>query len=134
MYVFNRLYFIEHPRSEKPPIRGPQHPSINEYINMNMYARNRSKHMWNDFVVKLLEDRGLTNMKIKKCNVIYRTFVKDRRRHDPDNITPKFIFDAFVEAGFIEDDNMEHILSLTIEMARDFQNPRIEFEIEVLEV
>ena len=90
--------------------------------------------MWHKFIIDFLEQRGLTNMGIKKCNIIYRTFFKDNRRHDLDNITPKFILDAFVAAGFIEDDDMYHIASLTIEADKDKKNPRMEFIIEVLKV
>lgn len=130
---FNEKYFKEHPTAKKAPIKAPQHPSINTYMTMHNQAANRLKQNWKEFIVWIIADLGMANKNIKKCRLTYRTYFKQNRRHDLDNISPKFILDGFVEAGLIEDDDSEHIISLTTECAVDAENPRIEFIIEVIE-
>lgn len=130
---YNSYYFDQHPTARKPPIKGPQHPSINEYLSYNRHAANNLKQHWKNFIVFLLKDRGLDGLGIEKCKVTYRVYFKNRRRHDLDNVTPKYIFDGFVEAGFIVDDSLEHITSLTIEGEICATNPHMEFIIEILE-
>ena len=130
---YNQLYFKQHPRAKKAPIRSPQHPSINTYMTMNNMARNNLKQRWKDFIVWKINDMGLSQRQVKKCEILYRTFFYQNRRHDLDNLSPKFIFDGFVEAGLIPDDDSEHITSLTIECGVDKENPRIEFWITILE-
>ena len=68
-----------------------------------------------------------------KSNFTYTTYFKTDRRHDLDNISPKFILDGFVEAGLIVDDDYKHIESLTIKCGIDKENPRMEFLIEILD-
>lgn len=131
--AYNKHYFDEHPRASKPPIKLPQHPSLNEYMVQHNKAANRAKQHWKNFIKFILEDRSLAGMRIEKCNITYTTYFKYKRRHDPDNITPKYIFDGFVEAGFIVDDDLSHIQSLTITGGVDEFNPRIEFIVEILE-
>lgn len=130
---FNRLYFDEHPRARNPLIKAPFHPSLNEYMNLHYKSLNRTKQNWRDFIIYILKKRNLAGMHIEKCRITYRTFFKQNRRHDLDNITPKFIFDGFVEADFIVDDDLKHIVSLTTEGGIDKNNPRIEFIVEILE-
>lgn len=130
---FNRLYFEEHPKAKNAPIKAPQHPSINTYMTMHNQAANKLKQNWKDFIVWIINDLDMANKNIKKCRMTYRTFFKQNRRHDLDNISPKYILDGFVASGFIEDDDSEHIISLTTECAVDAENPRMEFAIEVIE-
>ena len=130
---FNTRYFEEHPKAKNAPIKAPQHPSINTYMTMHNQAANKLKQNWKDFIVWILTDLGMADKKIKKCRIVYRTFFKQNRRHDLDNISPKFILDGFVAAGLIEYDDSEHIVSLTTECSVDPDNPRMEFIIEVIE-
>lgn len=130
---FNQLYFDKHPRAKNKPIKAPQHPSINEYCIMHNQKANKLKQHWKDFIVWKLESLNLCNKNIKKCRITYKTFFKYAHRHDVDNISPKYIFDGFVEANFLEDDDLDHVISLTIEGALDKENPRMEFYVDVLE-
>lgn len=127
---FNNLYFAEHPRATKPRIKRPQHPSLNEYMIANNMKANQWKQNWKDFIVFLLEKYGLSGVKIDTCEVTYITYFGDKRVHDVDNITPKFIFDGLVEGGFLVADDIDHIKSLTTLGDRDRDNPRIELHFE----
>lgn len=129
---YNSIYFNEHPHAKKPLIKAPQHPSINQYMIANNYSANKDKQNWKDFVVWCLAKTDLTNKQIEQCNIHYHTWFATNRRHDIDNISPKFILDGFVEAGLIVDDSMNNIRSLTISGGIDKINPRIEFVIEVI--
>lgn len=131
---YNHYYFKEHPRAKKFPIKSPQHPSINTYTRMSFQAANTLKQKWKDFIVWLIQDMGYSGLMIQKCEVFYKTFFFQNRRHDLDNLSPKYILDGFVESGLIEDDDSEHIVRLTTECAIDKENPRIEFTIKILEM
>lgn len=123
---FNAAYKVSHPKSKKLPIAGPQHPSLNQYIIANNMKSNSLKQNWKDFIVFVLNKYNLRDVMLDQCEVIYITFFKNRRSHDLDNITPKFIFDGLVEGGFLVGDDMEHITKLTIMGGYDKENPRIE--------
>jgi len=130
---FNEEYFIEHPRARNPKIKAPQHPSMNDYYKSNFQSANKIKQNWKEFIVWCLKDTDLAGYKINRCNITYTTYFKTNRRHDLDNISPKFILDGFVEAGLIVDDDYKHIESLTIKCGIDKENPRMEFLIEILD-
>ena len=63
------------------------------------------------------------------------TWYEENRRRDIDNIVfaTKFIQDAFVSRGIIEDDSQRYINKLSHTVKLDRQNPRIEVEIRELE-
>lgn len=126
-------YFDEHPRAKKPPITRPAHPSINEYSTIDRRAYNSMKQKWKAFIVWVVRKLNMTDLKIEQCNIRYKTYFKTARVRDLDNLSPKFIFDGFIEAGLIVDDNCKHIKQLIIECDFDKENPRMEFVIEVLE-
>lgn len=127
---FNRKYFDEHPKAKRAAIKAPQHPSLNEYLGMSNVATSNLKNKWEALVCDVISGLGLVNKKIEKCRIIYKTYFKFNRRHDLDNISPKFIFDGFVKAGFLVDDDYQHITSLTTLCAIDKENPRIEILVE----
>jgi len=131
--AYNDNYFKEHPRAKNAPIAGPQHPSLNKYMLMNNHAANNLKQHWKNFIVSVLKELELNDKQINKCRITYRTYFKSNRRHDLDNISPKYILDGFVAANFIVDDSSDHIVSLTTECAIDSENPRMEFVIEIIE-
>lgn len=127
---YHHFYFANHPKARNYPIPSPQHPSINTYTRMTFHAANNLKQKWKEFIKWVIEDLGYTDLKIKKCEIIYRTFFYQNRRHDLDNISPKYILDGFVDAGFIIDDDFRHITKLTFECDIDKENPRMEFLIK----
>lgn len=124
---YNHVYFQQHPRAKKIPIPTPQHPSINTYTRMGYQAANNLKQRWKTFIIWVIEDLGYQDMQIESCEIIYRTFFFQDRRHDLDNLSPKYILDGFVESGFIVDDDFQHIRKLTIECDIDKEHPRMEF-------
>ena len=133
MTRFNEEYFIDHPRARNPKIKAPQHPSMNDYYKSSFQSANKIKQNWKEFIVWCLQNTGLTDRMIERCKITYTTYFKTDRRHDLDNISPKFILDGFVEAGLIVDDDYKHIESLTIKCGIDKENPRMEFLIEILD-
>lgn len=128
---YNKLWFDAHPRSRKKRIKAPQHPSLNEYYKSSYQAANMLKQAWKEFVIWIVHDNKLDGNRIKQCEIEYATYFKTNRRHDPDNISPKFVLDGFVEAGLLEDDDYKHILSLTTKCGIDKENPRMEFLIKI---
>jgi Holliday junction resolvase RusA-like endonuclease len=57
--------------------------------------------------------------------IIY--YFKTRRRRDPqDNYAPKFLMDALVKSGILEDDNGELVKVSTPEIEIDRERPRTE--------
>ena len=65
--------------------------------------------------------------------MIFTTYYKTNRRHDVDNSVPKFILDGFSESGFINDDDITHLVRLLLQCAVDKDNPRTEIIIKILE-
>lgn len=128
---YNYIYFKDHPRAKKFPIPSPQHPSINTYTRMSYQAANNLKQKWKDFIIWVIEDYGYDGMQIDCCEIEYRTFFYQDRDHDLDNISPKYIFDGFVAAGLIVDDNFRHVKKIIIECDIDKEHPRMEFIIKI---
>lgn len=129
---YNAEYFADHPRARKARIKSPQHPSLNDYYKSNFQSANNLKQAWKDFIKWRLYELGLHGRMIKKCRITYTTYFKIDRRHDLDNISPKFILDGFVDAGLLEDDDYKHLECLTIKCGIDRDNPRMEFLIDIL--
>ncbi|MEY8365735.1 hypothetical protein AALA22_08845 [Anaerovoracaceae bacterium 41-7] len=123
---YNEKYFKDHPRAKNRRIKSPSHPTLNWYMTANNLEVNNTKQAWKDFIIELLEEKQLQNMQIDQCDIAYITYFSDKRKRDVDNITPKFIFDGFTEAGFIVADDYFHIRSLTTICKYDKDNPRIE--------
>ncbi len=90
---------------------------------------NTLKQSWKNFIVWYIKDSGYENLKLDDVDIIYNIYHPTKRRTDPDNYTPKFIHDGFVESGFLLDDDREHLKSLTIRCHVDKDNPRTEIEI-----
>ncbi len=90
---------------------------------------NALKQSWKNFIVWYIKESGYENLKLDDVDIIYNIYHPTKRRTDPDNYTPKFIHDGFVESGFLLDDDREHLKSLTIRCHVDKNNPRTEIEI-----
>jgi len=65
--------------------------------------------------------------------MIVTTYMPTRRRADCDGTVPKFLLDAFTEAGFIVDDDYKHLEELTLRMGYDKENPRTEIIIRTID-
>jgi len=126
-------YFNIHPKASKKPISHPYHESLNEWMIMKRPQMNALKQKWKDFMVWYIEDQGYTNLRISKCEMIYTVYYPNHRRHDLDNMTPKFIQDGLVLSGFVVDDDSENIVSLTIHCGVDTERPRTEIKVKIYE-
>lgn len=126
---YNRYYFGTHPKAKKIPIEKPWHPSINTWMILPRIQMNALKQKWKDLVKYWIFNEGLTNRQLDNFDIIYTVFFNTKRRHDVDNIVPKFILDGFTESGFIVDDDEKHLHSLTLRTGYDKENPRTEIEV-----
>ena len=52
---WTKLYFKEHPRAKKRPIKNPSHPSINEWCVLKRQAMNSLKQNWKSFTIFVIE-------------------------------------------------------------------------------
>lgn len=129
---YEDYYFSVHPKARKKPIAHPYHESINQWMIMKRPMMNALKGRWKDFIAWYVKDQGYANLRIEKCEICVTTYYHTQRRHDTDNSTPKFILDGLCEGGFIVDDDMEHIQSLTLKCGIDTKNPRTEILVKVL--
>lgn len=126
-------YFVRHPKAKKRPLEHPYHESVNVWMIMKRPQMNALKQKWKDFIVWFIEDQGYSNLHIKRCEMTYTVYRPSRRRLDADNTVPKFIQDGLVESGFVDDDDVEHICSLTLRGGYDQEHPRTEITINILE-
>ena len=114
---WTKLYFKEHPRAKKRPIKNPSHPSINEWCVLKRQAMNSLKQNWKSFTIFVIEYYGLQCLNIKKCKCKYIVYRDTKRRRDCDNITPKFLWDGLTEGdgvGLLKDDSCDCITELTL--------------------
>ncbi len=128
---YNQYYFSHHPRAKKKQIEHAYHPSINIWSIKPRIQMNALKQSWKNFIVWWINDLGYENMQLDNVEIIYDIYHPTKRRTDPDNYTPKFIHDGFVESGFLVDDDREHLHSLTIRCHVDQDHPRTEIEVIV---
>lgn len=126
---YYEYYFELHPRAKKKPIEHPYHPSINTWCILPRIQMNALKQKWKDFGYWWIFDLGFNDMKLDSFNIVVTVFFNTKRRHDVDNIVPKFLLDAFTEAGFIVDDDEMHLHSLMLKTGYDKENPRTEIEV-----
>ena len=127
---YDEYYFLLHPKARKRPIEHPYHPSINTWFIMRRPELNQLKQKWKDFVVWWMNDLGYQDKKLDKFTMTLTVYFPTKRRHDLDNLVPKFILDGFTESGFIIDDDENHLTSLTFKSGYDKNNPRTVIEIE----
>lgn len=130
---YNTYYFSKHPRAKKKPIENPYHPSINTWFILKRMSLNNLKQKWKDFILWLtlpLVKRGLS---FDKFELYIHIYMPTKRPFDLDNCTPKFILDGLVESGFISDDNINHLVKLSLTGAYDKNNPRTELHFKKIE-
>lgn len=127
------FYFKQHPRAKKKPIERPMHPTINTWMILPRIQMNALKQKWKDFGVWWIDKLGYSNLKLEKFEMTFITYMPSKRRSDPDNTTPKFLLDSFSEAGFICDDDGQHLKSLTLKTDYDKDNPRTEIYVKIIE-
>ena len=102
-------------------------PSDNRFKGRkNVWEYRQTKKWWLDTMIMLCRPKPLKP--VLKADVTITYFFKDKRRHDPDNYSGKFILDGLVQGGIIADDDFNPI-DLKVRGDYDPKNPRTEIEI-----
>ena len=86
--------------------------SMNVYRNMHYMSLNKTKQDYQ----KLVKDWIITLPKFKTLRPEYKLYFKGKRLKDIDNFAfpiHKFLMDAFVSGGVIEDDNYNFVKGYT---------------------
>lgn len=105
-------------------------PGLNEYISAersNRYKgaklKSKSEHIISDEI-----NAQLKGVKIKNPVEIHYLWVERDMRRDRDNVAfaKKFVQDALVNAGVLENDNYKHVVGFSDRFEVDKLNPRIE--------
>lgn len=130
---YNGVYKKAHPKSRKPAIINPRHPSINVWSILSRIQANALKQKWKDFGVWWMDKLGYSGLMLDKVKVDITVYMPTRRRADIDNhCCEKFLWDAFTEAKFWVDDDYLHVTEITSRMGYDKDNPRTEIIVKTI--
>ncbi len=110
--------------------------SLNEYTRAcrsNQYYGAKMKSENEMLILKSLTAKHVNKIKKYPIKLKLTWYVKDKRK-DPDNITfaIKFILDALVKYGILENDTQKHIQEIHHYIKVDKKNPRVEIEYETI--
>ena len=85
------------------------YPSLNKWMRVHWRERARINNDWHWLILKAAQKAccGKPNYANAKVSIVL-TFPVIRRR-DNDNYTPKFVMDALVGAGILQDDNAKQV-------------------------
>ena len=109
--------------------------NLNVYRNLHPMVENQCKKIVKENIKKYLEETGQSNIKFKNpVNTTFQVFKPTKRKMDKSNvfsIGSKYIYDALVELGVLQDDNDDYIKEeLILPTIHDKNNPRIVVTIE----
>lgn len=111
-------------------------PSLNEYTKANRSKYGevlgaRVKREAEKLIRLHIQAQGLTDIHyVHPVRIDFRWYMENARK-DPDNVcfAKKFILDALVRAGVLENDNYRHVKGFTDNFFIDKDFPRIEIDI-----
>ena len=108
-------------------------PGLNEYIRDERTNRLKAaavKRGTENLIGYCIKEQ-LRNVKFTRPVSIRYLWVESNKRRDKDNIAfaKKFVQDALVTMGVLQNDGWREIASFTDEFAVDAKNPRVEIEI-----
>ena len=86
--------------------------SLNVFRNLHHYSKNKVKQDYADLVREFVK----TLPKYKKIQPKYTLYFNNNRKKDLDNYTfpmHKFLMDALVKGGVIEDDDYDYVTKLS---------------------
>lgn len=111
-----------------------QLPGLNEYVSAertNRYKAASLKRQTEQRIQYAVKLQARGKRFTKPVIMRYRWYEKNRKR-DKDNVAfaKKFVQDALVHSGVLENDGWKNIDHFTDEFFVDAQNPRVEVEIE----
>ena len=100
----------------------------------NRYGANAMKRKNEAKVIEGIKRAELKKVEEYPLN-LHIVWYEPNRRRDIDNITfaTKFIQDALVKFGILEDDSQKYIVGLSHQVTVDQKNPRIEVELRKAE-
>lgn len=105
-------------------------PGLNEYISAERTNRYKAAKMKRDSEsnIILAARKSLKDIKIKKPVEMHYLWIEPNNRRDRDNIAfaKKFVQDALVRAGVLEDDDYKHVVGFSDRFDVDKKNPRVE--------
>jgi Holliday junction resolvase RusA-like endonuclease len=108
------------------------HPSLNEWAQTagiaGRYRVKAIKADWDGKIARAVLEQNIPEFK-GPVKITVRYFIPADRDEDIDNRTPKFILDALVDAGVIEDDGRRIVRELRVQIHVDRENPRTEIKI-----
>lgn len=111
-------------------------PGLNEYISAERANKYKGAKMKRDCenIVVLAARKHLKGIKIKNPVEMHYLWIEPNNRRDRDNVAfaKKFIQDALVSAGVLEEDDYKHVVGFSDRFGVDKNNPRI--EIKIIEV
>lgn len=108
-------------------------PSLNDYTRecrANKYLANKTKEKCEKSIIFAIREAKLQKVTVYPISLKI-TWYEPNKRRDIDNIqfATKFIQDALVKAGILENDSQKYVVSLEHTVKVDKNNPRIEVEI-----
>lgn len=122
-------------------------PGLNEYLkaerkfyrNANGRATSSGNEMKRDYQMLISNAirLQLKKLKIKKPIYLSYYYYEPNRKRDHDNVAGvahKFIQDALVQCGIIENDGWDNIVGFSDQFFLDRHNPRIEVVIQEVEM
>ena len=112
-------------------------PGLNEYILAERTSRYRAAEIKRDteYLIGLAARQQLRGARFRKPVVMHYTWMEPNRKRDKDNIAfaKKFIQDALVRTGVLENDGWDQIAGFEDEFKVDARNPRVEVVITEME-
>lgn len=100
-------------------------PSLNDWMNWHWGKQCKYKQELADAVWKLVMAMKLPRFRRATVQIIY--YHSTNRRRDPaDNWAPKFLMDALVQGGILQDDNGDLVKVSPVGMEFDPERPRTE--------
>lgn len=107
-------------------------PSLNEYINMersNRYGANGIKQEYQHIIRMAIKLHNLQPQN-EPVFINYKWYEANMKR-DADNVVfaQKFVQDALVQEGILENDGRKNVVGFTHKVLLDRKNPRIEIEV-----
>ena len=142
MQEYEKYYFKKNPRAKKFPFmtngKEPKYryhpPTLNDLlIIQNRMVMNTLKGKYGDFAEWLVDKNNLRDSKFKNVVVEFRISNETKTRKDVDNLTTKFIFDGFVDAGLFEDDSYFFVNPLIVSMDYNKEYPHTEIRISIID-
>ena len=99
-------------------------PSLNVWMRWHWSKQQRYKQELTDAIRGLVMAMRLPRYRLATVQIIY--YFSTVRRRDADNMTPKFVLDALVRGGVLEDDRADWIKLPEPRMEVDKDKPRME--------